>query len=271
MSGTFFASKTIFLMLGYGVFYVRLGINLGVEIKLKEREAKFMKQRKKIAILLVVTLVLQMMPLPVGSLARVLGVFSVSQAVTVSDKVGDIRWEVNGTALTLTGQGESVMNAYGKTSYYDSNGNSYPGSSAPWGKYSQEITSVTLTGVKNIGKFAFYSFSALESVSLSGVTSIGESAFEGCTKLNSVSGSDSITSFGAHAFDGCSNLSTISLKDNAVMGSYVFAGTGLTQVIWPSESETISEGAFQKCAQIKAIDIPAQVRTINNNSNFPHQ
>lgn len=223
-----------------------------------------MKQRKKIAILLVVTLVLQMMPLPVGSLAGVLGVFSVSQAATVSDKVGDIRWEVNGTALTLTGQGESVMNAYGKTSYYDSNGNSYPGSSAPWGKYSQEITSVTLTGVKNIGKFAFYSFSALESVSLSGVTSIGESAFEGCTKLNSVSGSGSVTSFGAYVFNGCSNLSTISLKDNAVMGSYVFAGTGLTQVIWPSESETISEGAFQKCAQIKAIDIPAQVRTINN-------
>lgn len=221
-----------------------------------------MKQRRKVAILLVVTLVLQMMPLPAGSLAGVLGMFSVSQA----KMEGDIDWDVKGTTLTLTGQGSSVMGSYGPASYYDSNGNTYSGSSAPWGKYSQEITSVIVTGVTNIGTSAFRSFSVLKSVSLSGVTGIGASAFQDCKKLSSVSGSNSVASFGAHTFDGCSDLSTISLKNNAAMGSYVFAGTGLTQVIWPSSNDTISTGAFENCRNIKTIEIPSEVRTIGNDA-----
>ena len=142
-------------MVGYGVLYVRLGINTGVEIKLKGREAKFMKQRKKIAILLVVTLVLQMMPLPVGSLARVLGVFSVSQAATDSGTQGDISWSVNGTVLTLAGTGSSTMPNYYEKYWPDGKGSGWWASSAPWGKYSNEITSVTVSGVTSIGNYAF--------------------------------------------------------------------------------------------------------------------
>ena len=244
MSGAFFASKIIFLMVGYGVLYVRLGINTGVEIKLKEREAKFMKQRKKIAILLVVTLVLQMMPLPVGSLARVLGVFSVSQAATDSGTQGDISWSVNGTVLTLAGTGSSTMPNYYEKYWPDGKGSGWWASSAPWGKYSNEITSVTVSGVTSIGNYAFCNLK----------------------KLTGISGSDSVSRFGSYAFSGCSALSTISLKSNAAMGSYVFEGTALTQVIWPSGSDTISEGAFQNCAKITTIEIPAQVRTIGKSA-----
>lgn len=128
------------------------------------------------------------------------------------------------------------MNDYYEKRWYDGKGGYWDASSAPWGKYSNEITSVKLTGVSKIGDYAFENFK----------------------KLSSVSGSGSISTFGAHAFDGCSALKSISLKDNAKMGSYVFAGTGLTQVIWPSENDTISTGAFQSCASIERIEIPSR-------------
>lgn len=253
-----------------------------------------MKQRKKVAILLVVTLVLQMMPLPVGSLAGVLDIFSVSQAAEpTSGEVGNgdnlISWSVTGTTLTLTGQGSSIMPDYGaRTSYsnpyYDENGKPYSGPTAPWGKYANVVTEVNVTGVAKLGVYAFYSFEDLTSVSMSGVTEVGDDtfsncsslvgislsgvnkvgsyAFSGCKSLENVSGSNSVGNFGNYAFNHCSALSTISLKADAAMGDYVFAATGLTQVIWPSGSTSISEGAFQQCEKIKTIEIPGQVRTL---------
>ena len=198
-----------------------------------------MKQRKKIAILLVVTLVLQMMPLPVGSLAGVLGIFSVSQAeMPTSGTFGDgdnlVNWSVSGTTLTLTGQGASVMPYCGTKTYYDESGSSYGGPAAGWGYYANVVTAVKVTGIQTLGGYALYSFKNLTSVTMSkvteignnvfdscealpkitltGVGSVGDSAFLGCESLSAITGSTSVNSFGVGAFQGCSSLTTISLK-----------------------------------------------------------
>lgn len=208
-----------------------------------------MKQRRKVAILLVATLVLQMMPLPMGSLAGVLGIFSVSQAADASGKVGDVTWTVTGTKLTLTGTGTTEMQSCGRKPssdysddyYRDENNKKYKGPAAAWGKYAQDITSVEVTKVKALGDYAFYHFENLTSVTMTGVTKIG-----------------------SHAFDGCSSLTETALSLNGVtdVGSYAFAETAFTKVIWPAGNNTISAGAFQGCSSITTIAIPSGVDTL---------
>ena len=209
---------------------------------------------------------LQMMPLPVGSLAGVLGIFSVSQAAEpTSGDAGDIHWSVSGTTLTLTSNGGSgKMNNYSgwdsnssdasngivHQSYYDMDGKPYSGSSAPWGCYANRITEVKMSGVKRLGNHAFYAFE----------------------RLKNIFNSDSVEEFGDHVFHKCSNLTTISLKADAKMGKYVFAGTGLPQVIWPTSGEDstmISNGAFQGCESIGTIEIPATVTKLGEKA-FDH-
>lgn len=183
-----------------------------------------MKQRRKVAILMAVTLVLQMMPLPVGCLSGMLDVFRYAQAANTSGTEGSgsnkISWSVSGTTLTITGQGSSIMRDYYQTRYENENGVTYECSNAPWHEHCKKITAVKLTGVAGIGNNAFYKFSA----------------------LNSVSGLDSVTR----------------------MGSYVFAGTALSEVIWPSKLDTISDGAFQQCEKLTTIAIPSHVRKLGD-------
>lgn len=182
-----------------------------------------MKQGRKVAMLLVVTLVLQIMPLPVGCLAGALDIFKVSQAAeqtsgTIGSGTDQINWSVSGTTLKLEGKGSSKMPNYYKVTDKDEKGVRYEHTTAPWWEHYKDVTSLTVTGVSKLGNYAFYSFG----------------------KLSSVSNIDSITS----------------------MGSYVFAGTGLTQVIWPSKVNSISEGAFQQCEKITTIAIPNHVRSL---------
>ena len=89
-------------------------------------------------------------------------------SAATSGTTGDCTWRLNGTKLTLSGNG-----AMGDYSY---------ASRAPWGS---DITSVVMED---------------------GVTSIGEYAFYDCTGLTSVTIGNSVTSIGDWAFDGCDNL-----------------------------------------------------------------
>lgn len=315
-----------------------------------------MKQRRKVAILLVVTLVLQMMPLPVGSLAGVFGIFSVSQAKEPkSGTIAGVSWKVDDAEKTLTLKGtgtNATTGDYGSKTYYEGS-TSHTGPDAPWGQFAGTIETLNVTSVKTLGDYAFYYFDKLKSVSISGVTEIktyafsqcdalqtislpnvtvvgdsafyhcdkltsvtmpevtkietdafmssalssvslpkvtaigsqafyecsgltsvtiskeatvGASAFRGCSSLNSVKGSGKVTSFGDSAFYGCEALKTISLNADASMGTNVFGGSGLTQVIWPSNSTAISDGAFQNCSYIETITIPDKVTKLGNSA-----
>ena len=82
--------------------------------------------------------------------------------------------------------------------------------SAPWGRYTNQINSLTVQGnVQNISQNAFYGYNSLNSVTLAeGVERIDSGAFRSCGALRYIRIPASVNSIGAYAFYG-------SLRDGA--------------------------------------------------------
>lgn len=137
---------------------------------------------------------------------------------TSSGETGDCTWILEGTVLTVSGEGAMDDYAFG---------------SGPWGT---DVTKVRIEeGVTNVGDYAFSECGSLESVSLSGtVTSIGAHAFEDCHALGSVDLPDSVVSVGDYAFGWCGSLSYVGI---------------------PASVSYIGTGAFTQCASLRSIDL----------------
>ena len=152
-------------------------------------------------------------------------------AVT-SGKIDDLFWSLDGTALTISGNGEMRSFDYD----YDEETDTYT-TWAPWGT---DVTSVTIEA---------------------GVTSIGSGAFAGCKGLMSVVIPDSVTSIGSGAFSGCSGLA----DENGfviVRGFlYNYCGEGGVVVI-PDSVTSINSGAFAGCSMTDLV-ISASVSYIH--------
>ncbi len=100
---------------------------------------------------------------------------------------------------------------------------------APWYDHREEIKSIRImSGVTNIGNFAFDGCTSLTSVTIpEGVTGIGNLAFYGCTSLTSVMIPEDVASIGSRAFYGCSAMTSISIPASAVtIGSEIFWACG---------------------------------------------
>ncbi|MDE6058745.1 MAG: leucine-rich repeat protein [Clostridia bacterium] len=93
-----------------------------------------------------------------------------------------------------------------------------------------EITSIDLSGVTEIGEYAFAE-SMLQSVSLD-IANIPKGAFQGCTSLRTVTFSNAVVSIGDYAFANCSDLmNNLSLPAVKSVGAFAFYCTpveGLT-------------------------------------------
>ena len=196
-------------------------------------------------------------------------------------KTGDCRWSVDGTVLTIFGNG--------KMGDYDWFG-------GPW---DPDITEVIIEdGVTNIGEYAFYSCESLTSVTIgNSVTSIGDEAFRNCDILTSVTIPDSVTSIGSEAFAGCSGLTSVTIPDSVTsIGKEAFAGcTGLLSItvdpentvydsrencnavistnsneircgckttVIPSSVTSIGEYAFSNCTELTSMTIPDSITSI---------
>lgn len=64
-------------------------------------------------------------------------------------------------------------------------------------------------GVTKLGESIFNGFDNLKTIDLTGITNIGRKAFSGCTGLTSIIFSNSIEKVEPYAFDGCTNLRQI--------------------------------------------------------------
>ncbi len=151
----------------------------------------------------------------------------------ITGTTGDCTWTLDGTHLTISGNG-----AMGD---YDWEGGS-------WG---DDITSVTIEdGVTNVGGSAFFSCGSLTTAIIGdSVTAIEGSAFAECTSLISVTIGNSVITIGNNAFSSCINLTSLTIPDNVTtIGNWTFAGCeSLETITIPDSVVTIGEYAFYEC------------------------
>ncbi len=166
---------------------------------------------------------------------------AVSVSAATSGTTGDCTWTLNGTRLTISGNG--AMGGYGLF---------YNGDDAPWGK---NITSVTIAnGVTTIGDYAFCECSNLTSLIIpDSVNSIGMYAFSGCFQLTSVTIPDSVTTIGEGAFSYCTSLTSVTISDGVTrIGTWAFNSCyNLTSVIIPNSVTFIGELAFHNSVSFR--------------------
>ena len=157
----------------------------------------------------------------------------IAEISATSGTSGNCTWELDGTVLTISGNG--AMKKY----YYN-----FP-DPAPWS--SSDITEVIINdGVTSIGDFSFLNCSNLKSIIISDtVTTIGASAFNGCSSLNSVTIPDSVTTIDGSAFKDCDSM---------------------TSVLIPDSVTSIGKNAFNGCSKLASLTIPNAVTTIGENA-----
>ena len=192
------------------------------------------KTRKIISLLLSLLMIITSVPL--------MAVNSFAADVVKSGTTGECAWTLDGTVLTISGNGE--MGKY----YMDK----YPS----WGL---SITKVVIeNGVTSIGGMAFADCKSLTSVTIpDSVTSIGYRAFICCTSLTSINIPESVTEIGEGTFWCCSSLTSVNIPDSVKsIGELAFLScTSLTSITISDGVTSIGDGAFEGCTNLKRIDV----------------
>ncbi len=140
--------------------------------------------------------------------------------------------------------------------------------------------------VVSVGDYAFYGCAELSELEIAGgyISSIGEFAFAGCSKIESIVIPDSVKTIGYYAFFGCERLNSITIPfvGNSVDNEknahfdYIFGASSSSQngscvpkslekVVITLET-VVADNAFNGCAYIKEITIPASVTSIGSNA-----
>lgn len=156
------------------------------------------------------------------------GIYNPAMFATSGTCGDDLYWELDGSALVITGSGAM---------------DDYDGFRAPWYYHRNKISSVQLpAGLTKIGAHAFQDFAITNIDIPQSVTEIGEAAFERCY-----------------------NLPTVTLPDNLkVISSWVFRLSGITQINLPYTLESLGTHAFAETA-ITEVTLPASLTEIDGN------
>lgn len=196
--------------------------------------------KKLLAFVITSFLVVSMLPL---------SVFAESTDIK-SGTTGDCTWTIDGTVLTISGNGKMK-------SYASNDG-------APWGKNITEV--IINNGVTNIGDSSFFECKKLTNIVISDtVTDIGSFAFLNCDELMDIILPDSIKSIGNHAFSGCKGLINIGIPEGikSIGDGTFYNCIGLTSIVIPNSVTSIGEYAFNGCKGLTSITIPYSVTNID--------
>ncbi len=160
--------------------------------------------------------------LAIAMLLTFIPISAVSVSAATSGTTGECTWRLEGTHLTISGEG--AMENY--VLYRDV----VP---APWGT---EVTKVTIEN---------------------GVTTIGDWAFSKCEDLTSIAIPDSVTSIGEYAFTSCSGLSKITIPNSVTsigFGAFYYC-TDLVAITIPRSVTNIGDFAFDSCSSLASINV----------------
>ena len=163
-------------------------------------------------------------------------------------------------AWALCNDGELIIEGQGAMTNYSYN------SSAPWKKYANSITKLTIKeGVTSIGDYAFYECTSLTSVNLpEGLKTIGKHVFYYCKALSEVYIPSTVTSIGMCAFNYC-NITEINLPAGIKkIESSTFTGNPLAKIDIPDGVVEIGENSFCDCKLLESITIPNSVNIIGS-------
>lgn len=119
-------------------------------------------------------------------------------------------------------------------------------------------------GITEVKSDAFAGCTAIESVVLGAdVTEVGAKAFSSCGALKSVRFDGPVTKIGDSAFEDCANLSDCLLPQSLTqIGEYAFYSTALNEVTVPQGVETLPDGVFGECEQLKAVELPEGLKSL---------
>lgn len=161
-------------------------------------------------------------------------VLAEEEAPVTSGTFGEgLSWTFEEATGTLTISGEGAMP--------DFDGGQ---SAQPWGDHAVNVKHVIVeSGITALGQQAFAWFENVESVVLpEGLTSIGIMAFYSCYALSECDLPSTLTTIGKQAFDS----------------------SGLTSITIPGGVRTITNSAFNMCAQLKTVVMEEGVEVIEN-------
>lgn len=167
------------------------------------------------------------------------------------------KWVLNeeGT-LTISGEGEM----------YD-----YSPNEPSWDLYKEQIKSVVVNGVTNVGNNAFYDYPNIISVRLGeGLKNIGNNAFKGCKALKELSVPGTVETYGERSFADCISLKELTIPENVSnIGTFAFADSGLEKIYWNAIECTVNvygtyyySGPFNGCQSLAEVHFGEKVKSV---------
>lgn len=157
--------------------------------------------KKFLSICLVIALIITALPL---------GTFEFKASAATSGTTGDCTWTLNGTVLTISGDGAMRDYTYSNSS--------------PWGT---NITSVIIMdGVTKIGAYAFYKCINLKDTILTdSIRVIGESAFAYCSSIENIIIPNKVDFIDEFIFRDCVSLKSVVIpKTMSGVAGFAFSG-----------------------------------------------
>ncbi len=109
------------------------------------------------------------------------------------------------------------------------------------------------------GSDAFRDCAALDAIDLDGVTGLYDFAFRGCVGLTSADLTD-LRFAGTGIFYGCENLTSVTLGSATQLSSYMFAGTGVKNLVL--FGDTVPDAAFADMTSLKNVTLNGAVTAL---------
>ena len=121
--------------------------------------------------------------------------------------------------------------------------------------------------VSGIGESAFAGCTSLKKVTIGGdLIILATAVFKGCTALESVTctGSNPLAIL-KECFSGCTALKEFTFSSALeFVGSYAFAGTAFTSMVFPDGVYEFGAGCFSNCKKLKSVNITPKMTTIDS-------